>query len=376
MATISRPYRLVNPSWRKTVKGIKTARRKMGMKDWKFPSRRKQVWKDERRSMKRNPKKRMTLKQKLHFGTARQRAAARVALRGRKRNSSYGRHARYEAKQRRQGITKPTHSAQLRYKERMESERYERRGNRSRRKNVGSILTVFNPGYKERKKGKKRMARVSKKRHLAGLKAARTRRRRGNPGFRRRRRNVVARRSYRRRRSNPVVRHRRRSYARRNRSYRHRRNPAIMQGTAGKVIGVIGGAAVTKLLTETLAGTVTAVGSGFPLYIAGAVIAFLQGKLVSKFTHNSSLGDNMAVGGYTYVALKALTDLLPSIPLPFGVSGLGLITSSNQWGPPWVNVPGANMTRYVKPGGLPLMVAPPAGGTSGFGRVRRMGRLA
>jgi len=149
-----------------------------------------------------------------------------------------------------------------------------------------------------------------------------------------------------------------------------------MQGTAGKVIGVIGGAAVTKLLTETLAGTVTAVGSGFPLYIAGAVIAFLQGKLVSKFTHNSSLGENMAVGGYTYVALKALTDLLPSIPLPFGVSGLGLITSSNQWGPPWVNIPGANMTRYVKPGGLPMMVAPPAGGTSGFGRVRRMGRLA
>ena len=118
--------------------------------------------------------------------------------------------------------------------------------------------------------------------------------------------------------------------------------------------------------------------SGFPSYIVGALIAYLQGKVVGKFMKNPGLGENMAVGGYTYVALKALNDLLPSFASfsPFGVSGLGLITSANSWGPPWVPV-GGSMTKYVKPGGVPMMIAPPATtGMHGLGRVRRVGRLA
>ena len=214
---------------------------------------------------------------------------------------------------------------------------------------------------RRRNRSHRAVARVARRRY--------TRRRRSNPVIHHRRR----------RRSNPVARRHRR-YSRRNpgmRRYHRRRNPGFVSGTAGKIIGVIGGAAVTKLLTETAAGSVSAISSGFPMYIAGAVISFLQGKLVSKFMHNPALGENMAVGGYTYVVLKAMTDLLPSIPLPFGVSGLGLLTSANNWGPPWVNV-GSSMTRYVRPGGtvaaFPAPVSAP--GMGRLGKVRRMGRLA
>ena len=42
-----------NVSWRKTVKRIKKGRRAFGMKDWDFPSRQKQLWKDKKR--KKNP---------------------------------------------------------------------------------------------------------------------------------------------------------------------------------------------------------------------------------------------------------------------------------------------------------------------------------
>ena len=192
---------------------------------------------------------------------------------------------------------------------------------------------------------------------------------------RRNRRNPVLR--FNRRRRNPVAR-RNRHYVRHNRRY-GRRNPSFLSGTAGKIVGVLGGGALTSILTSTLSGSVAAVSSGIPLYVAGAVIAFLQGKLVDKFMHNPVLGENMQIGGYTFVVLTMLHDLIPSLPNPFAnLSGMGLLTSSNNWGPPWQNV-GSSMTRFVRPGGavaaFPAPIAP-AAGMHGFGRLRRGGRLA
>ena len=190
MASISKPYRLVNPG-------------------------------RKRRSMKRNPKRRMTLKQKLHFGTARQRAAAKVSLRGRRSNAGISSLRKTKKRMKKSGFL-PSSMKGLKTKSFFRSF-----ARAKKRKNVGSILTVFNPGYKEKKKGNTmaRHRRKSTKRRLAGLKAARTRKRRGNPG--RRRRSFVARH---RRRSNPVARTRRRRYNVR-RSYRgRRRNPGMLSG--------------------------------------------------------------------------------------------------------------------------------------------------
>ena len=50
-----------NPSWRRTVKKAKKGRRALGMTDWDFPSRNKQVWKGKqmaKRRKKKNPARR------------------------------------------------------------------------------------------------------------------------------------------------------------------------------------------------------------------------------------------------------------------------------------------------------------------------------
>ena len=378
MASVSRPYRLVNPG----------------------------------RKRKRNAGKRLSLKQKLFFGSARQRAAARVSLkgnRGKKKNTHYlgkagalkslgGKHGFiYTNGRRRKNVRKNVKYVRalgtnysVIYKGKNTASQgtkpgylYSSNPRKKRKKNIGQILTVFNPGQSKNKlmnRGKR--SNMAKRRRRNSLKSMfrPRRRRRSNPSYRRRRRSNPVMRRYRRRR---VV--ARRSNRRRNpgrvRHYSRRRNPGFLTGTAGKIVGVLGGAALTSLLTSTLAGSVSAITSGIPLYIAGAVIAFLQGKLVDKFMHNQVLGENMQVGGYAFVVLTVLHDMVPSLPNPFSnLNGLGLLTTSNNWGPPWVNV-GSSMTRFVRPGGtvaaFPAPVAPASmNGMRGMGRLRRGGRLA
>lgn len=368
MANVSRPYRLVNPSRRR-----------------------------------RNPKK-MSLAQKLHFGTKRQRsavmatlkpkeywdAATKLRLKGsRKRNAHYlgkvGRNVKGTGGKPGYIYTNP--------KGRRKNVRYVRAvgtnyavirpgqktathgtkpgylytnpgGNKrrvSRKKNVGEILTVLNPGIRKRSK-KNNMAMKRRKRNPRKFNPLRRaqlgRRGRSNPG------------GYRRRRHNLVM----------PRYHRRRNPPEFLNGEVGVIVGVLGGSTLTSLLMGTLQSTVTAVSSGIPAYVAGALVAFLQGKLIGKFTKNPQLGKYVSAGGYTWVALTMLHDLLPSFPNPFSnLSGLGLLTTSNNWGPPWVNVQGS-MTRYVRPGGVVAAIPPPmpasTGGMHGLGRVRRMGRLA
>jgi hypothetical protein len=297
MASVSRPYRLMNPG---------------------------------RRRKKNSSGKRMSLAQKLHFGTKRQRAAAKASL-GRKKSNP--RKRRYT-----KGTGLNTVSKLLKA--------WRAKASKRKRKNVGEILTVFNPGTR-RGKRTNNMARRRKRNSLFGR-----RRRRSNPvAYRRRRRvrrsNPVARRVHRRRRYAPIARRRRSNPGvRRYRRMGRRRNPDFLSGEAGVIVGVVGGATVTNLLMGTLQSTVSAVSSGIPAYVAGAIVAFLQGKLVGKFTKNPALGKYMAAGGYTWVALTMLKDFLPSFPNPFSnLSGMGLLTTSNNWGPLWSNV-GNSMTRF------------------------------
>lgn len=377
-------------------------------------------------AVKRNPgrrnkgKKKLTLLQKLHFGSLRQRASAALMLKGKRRrsNGSLQKKRRYEEGGRGRG-----YSASSRYLDRRESERYEGRlfpppprgraenkGRKRRRKNIGEIrvhrfsnpsrskrrirksmvmkgrslkFSSYQPVIIRRIKNRKRrknssMARVSRKRHLAGLKAARTRRRRGFRVGGRRRSNPSVRHYRRRRRSNPGVRHYRRHRVSRRRMGR-RRNPSFLSGMSGQVLGVVGGATVTKFITGMLPASLN---TGFVGYISTAVVAFLQGNLIGKVSRNAALGKDMVVGGVTYLVLRIVQDFFPSLGGTLGLSGMGLIAPSSFY-VPQVNVRGS-MSRFLVPPGVPTMVVAKTGmhgisrGAMGGGRMglRRMGRMS
>jgi hypothetical protein len=306
-------------------------------------------------------RRKMTAKQIRYFGTKRQRAALRMRHNPRRKRSL----ASFF------GTKRVTKKSPARYKEAVGGKR---------RKNVGSILTVFpaglNPGRKRKRYTRKRRANRGSKRVVIinkGVTMARTRKRRRtvhhNVVHRRKRRNYGTRvgrswGSYARRgkRRNPG---RRRHYVRH--IARRRRNPGFASGTMGRVFGVIGGAAVTKLLSGFLPASFS---TGILGYLGVAAIAFAQGKAVSKFARNPALGNDMMVGGFTYLAIKVLNDFVPSIGSMVGFSGMGLLAPSSFY-VPQVNVNGS-MGQFVLPAGIP--VGAPAS-SAGVGRLRRQGRL-
>jgi len=267
-----------------------------------------------------NPAKRhLSLKQKLHFGTARQRAAAKLALRSR---------------------GKP---------KRRRSIHHVRRENP-----IGTIITLgANPG----KVGTMKRRRNSPKRRVA-------------------RRNPVARRRV--RRSNPfaVRHHRRRSnprviYAHRRRRFnpRRRRNPDL-KGTGTKVLGIIGGAALTKLIVAMLPASFQ---TGILKYVGTGVVAMGLGWGVGKFGHSPTLAENVMAGGFTLLGLEILSDLVPGIAAYSGlsVSGMGNVLASSNFYTPQVNS-GNSMTRFVTPAGV-TMAMPVVTAKKG---LKGMGRLA
>jgi hypothetical protein len=287
--------------------------------------------------------------------------------------------------------------------------------NRKRKRNVGSIITVWpkghsNPGkrYRRRNSGAKnrlvivnsgaRMAKGSSGRVISGYgstvmnkgrKRMATRRRRrvsrrrkANPVARRRvrryrRRNAGTRvgrswSTYKRKRRNPGVRHyRRRRHVIHNRRHA-RRNPGMLTGTAGRVLGVVGGVAVTKLLCGFLPASLA---TGVLGYLSTGAIAVLQGKLVGKFSKSPSLGNDMLVGGLAYLAAKVLNDFFPSIGSYTGISGMGLIGGSSFYNPQ-VNLNG-QMGSFVVPAATMGAIAgyAPVQTSKGVGAMRRTGRL-
>lgn len=299
-----------------------------------------------------NPKrkKRMTAKQIRFFGTKRQRAALRSKP---KRRKNRARHRNFPARSRILSWSKGRGKA-------MQVKRHRNSGRRrrARRKNVGEILTAslsgLNPGRKKMARRRTRRRRVSNRRRRAY-----------NP----RRRRVTVHHRRRRRSHNPrvVVRYKSR---RRSRVRGRRRNPGFLSGKAGKVVGVLGGAAITGFLSSNF--VPAQFNTGIMGYFATGIVAYAQGKIVGKIAKSSVLGDDMFIGGLAYLALKVISDMVPSIAgyIPFK---LGQIAPSSFY-VPQVPVPGS-MSSFMVPSAVPTMVAPPAHAGMGTTRGRRVGRM-
>jgi hypothetical protein len=261
----------------------------------------------------------LTLKQKLHFGTARQRAAAKLALSGR-------------AKKHRR-ISKTTIHRK-----------------RSVKKNpIGTIITLgMNPG----KVGK--MAKTRKRRNTSKRRVARR-----NP------RKYTA-----KRRTNPfaVRHHRRRSnpskvrmyYSKRRKRMVYRRKNPSLTGMGTKVLGVIAGAALTKMVTAMLPASFQ---TGILKYLGTGAVAMGLGWGVGKFG-KAELGENVMVGGFTLLGLQVISDLVPGIAAYSGLSVGNVITGSSFYNP---QVPQSNsMTSFLVPSAIPQMVVKSG---KGMGRV-------
>lgn len=371
-----------------------------------------------RRKRKRN----MSLKQLLHFGSKRQRAGAASRI----KNAFNRKQKRAQASNRKVGKGS---SAKSQYYGKSHFARRARKyiksrsswfglkslrpklpnGRRKRRKNVGTILSVIPNGRKSRvrkryvtgatKLRRRRAARYKKRTRNRTTIKVYNKRRRANKGMARtRRRKRTSNRShstYRRRRRtravNPVRRRRRRTrnvrYVKRisrglykysnprrrrrsrvsSRRYSRRRNSGLLSGGAGKIVGIIGGAAVTALLSKFIPGSLS---GGFMGYVSKGIVAVLQGKLVGKMSGSRALGQDFMYGGLAYVAIGVLSDMF-GLNLPgFGLRGMGLIAPSSFY-VPQVNAPGS-MGSFVRPAAIGPAYVPSAGG---MGNVRRGGRV-
>ena len=264
-------------------------------------------------------KRRMTPKQIKYFGTTRQRAALKAKRR------------------------KPARKAPVRV-----VRRKARKRTVARRKNVGEIITIgLNPA------GERKSMAVRRKRRKATAKRRPYRaRRRSNPVARTQgRRRVVRRRSVKRR--NPI---------------RRRRNQAMLTGTFRDVLGVIGGAAATKLITDRLPYNLAVGPVG---YLSTAVVALVLGYSVGKLGKNKPLGDKMMLGGLTYLGLRLLQDFVPGIAAisPIGLRGMGVIGPSSFYTP---QVPQrGSMTSFVPPSALMAATS----SLQGVGINRRFARV-
>jgi hypothetical protein len=335
-------------------------------------------------------RRRMTAKQIKFFGTK----AQRNALKNRRRNASTHRrrykaapvYRRHNRRRNQSGLMgeaeRAIHSVEQAAEQAIGDVTHVV-GNRGRRRNVGEILTVIpaNPGRRRRNKMARRTRNRRRNRGRVRVSNRRTYRRRyatRNRGHRRRTRN---------RNPRVVVRYRnRRHNAHRNRGHR-RRNPNFLTGDAGAVVGLLGGAAVTKIIAGFLPSNLT---TGWPGYISTGLVAVIAGQLAGRMTSNSRLGNFVTIGGLLIVGLQMASDLFPQLQLPFtlttptttsGTSGMGLITSSNFF-VPQVNLPGS-MATFVPPAAIPAPVVIPATAMKGLGvatstmnqGLRRIGRL-
>lgn len=312
----------------------------------------------------------MTPKQIKYFGTARQKAGLKnrrrrnVSRRGRRNQGGVVSQAEHAAASAIRSVERAAEDAISTVTGAVN------RG--GRRKNVGEILTVIpaNPGRKRRSMAatRNRRRRVHNRRRLHN-----------------RRRHNRARNTHRRRTRNPKVVVRYRNRRRHNRGHR-RRNPNFLQGDIGAVVGVLGGAAVTKILAGFLPSSLTA-GNPMMSGVGTAVVAVVQGQVVGKVMKNPRLGNWMTIGGLVMAALELASQFFPQLALPLsitggtssGTSGMGLLTSSNFY-VPQVNVPGS-MATFVAPAAIPAPVVVSSGSKmAGLGAayprsVRRVGRL-
>lgn len=343
-------YRIVNPGRRKARVGRKTTKvARTG-----------------------NPTRKLSLAQKLHFGTARQRASAKRILGGkhkrrtsnpRKRLSAGAKVSKSGNRKIRKASAKKNYVKAM-YYDRKHHSRWNTRAKSifgGRSSNPAEIITLTNPGSyaagTKRKSSSKRKPNLMARRKHTARKTTHRRRtvRRSNPGF------AVTRR--RTRRSNPGISRTRR---RRNGYSSRRRNPGQLTGGFNAAFGVIGGAVITNMVTSRLpAGWNT----GFMGYAATAVVAVAQGSLAGKVFKNAQLGKNMTIGGLAVLVMKLLGDFMPGFSSPFG---MGVIAPSSFY-LPQVNQ-NNSMTSFVTPAAVAGVInTNAASGMAGIGR--RGGRM-
>ena len=266
------------------------------------------------RKAKKKMAKRMTLKQKLHFGTARQRAAAKASMK-RKRNPTAHRRRTKPRKNVAMGYRgsagvraakkkkNSAHSARLHFF----------RPTRRKKKNPGELIaiTLGNPA---RKRGKKTMA-----------KAIVRRRKPQNPS---RRRSTAGRR---RKPQNPgTVRHRRRSTMRHS-SRRGRQNPGQLGTVIQSGLAVIAGAVGTKLATQAVLGSSN---TGVMGYAANAVATAIAAWGTHAVTKNKAIAQGILVGGVAQIILRVINDYTPYGQY-LSLSGLGDYQVANFPTPSW-----------------------------------------
>lgn len=280
---------------------------------------------NRRTSKRRNPK-RLSLKQKLHFGSARQRAAAKAAL-SRKRNPK---------KRRVHAVAKRKRVARASNPKRRVVRRKPVARRRKKSSNPAHLVTLglVNPHSPRRGTTKRR-----KKNVMAKTRKRRTTRRASANPRRRARKNsvkVIVRRRRRVRASNP--RRRRRATARRSNPVRRRRagystrrrgrNPQLFGHSVGAfemakaVAGGLAGVAITKAVPNML----PAGFGGTPIMntvisIAVAVAAGMAVKALVK--SDPALGDAVLFGGLMQAGSVALNSFLPSVGTVIGLQGLG-----------------------------------------------------
>lgn len=314
--------------------------------------------------------RRLSLAQKLHFGTKRQRAAAKLSLsragkkrrvrvvNGRSRTSIASKYSagvnRKQRKALKSGNTTKAFYAAKRSGARAYARNERKRLTPWRTGNPGEIITLTglagNPGRLKTRKVGNIMAKRRRK-SVSGVRRRTRRARAHNP-------KVVVRYRNRRRRANTG---RKRHYSRpvRRHSRRHR-NPGFLSGGVGMLVGIFGGAALTGAIAARIPGQLN---SGIAGYLTTGVIAYAQGTLAGKLLKNPTLGKNMVTGGLIYLGLKVAGDLIPGLSLPFGLSGLGAIGSSAFTYP---QIPAPNSMVYA---------APVVAASRGMGRIARGGRM-
>lgn len=274
-----------------------------------------------RRVKRRNPRK-MSLKQKLMFGTKRQRAAARASLSRKRANPKRKRTVATRRRVvRRRAAANPV------------------RRRRRRSSNPAYMLTLggINPRPRRRRKTAANPKRRTVKRMAKTRTRRRTRRASANPRRRRknsvrvivrrrnRRRRAVASNPRRRRRSNP----RRRMTARRVHHRSRRRNPQLFGHSVGAfemakaIAGGLAGVAITKAVPNMLpAGFANS--SPTMNAVTSVVVAVGAGMLTKMLVKGDpALADAVLFGGLMQAGSVILNAFLPQVGTYIGLQGLG-----------------------------------------------------
>lgn len=282
-----------------------------------------------------NPgKRRMTLKQKLHFGTAKQRAVAKAAMSGRRKPKK----AKARAKAR-PAASKHRKATTPRYI--THRKRTKRQPNPSK---IAVLTRLINAGILK-----------------GGHKVAKSRKRRPYYSHRAKSRPKV------RVRTRTVTKIRYRNAKKRFKNSGRRRRTGMMGGIAGSAIRLLGGGAICMFVDKMFPTT------GVMSYVVTAIVALAQYRF---------LGKAWGIGGGMYLAVKGLASTSFGQYLPYQLRGLGLLAPSSFY-TPQVNRNGS-MSRFVRPAAVALPAAVPTAAAmrgvnapSPFGITqRRMGRMS